>query len=175
MSLSLPPHVQKRIDLERRAEYHAALWRNCTIEDDRAREYTAKLQLFNRDLFMVRAHDKVELGVPLRPGFYHMIERIPDAPANVVPLTNGDAYAEPGDWIFAALARGNLRERRVRDTLKEQEKAVQDAVVKEQRTRDEDRREKLREIVLSATRAQVSMDRSIPWTQSSDGRRGGKT
>jgi hypothetical protein len=175
MSLLLPPHIQKQVDLDRRREFERAVLRNVTIEDDRAREFTTLLQRISPDMFMVRAHDKVEPGVPLRAGFYHILVRNQDAPMSVMTVHENDRYAEPDSRIFDALARGNLRERRVRDTLEQQDRAVQDEIAKDERTRNENRREKLREIVLSATRAQVSMDRSIPWTQSSDGRRGAKT
>src|SRR3954471_22325989 len=148
-SLYLPPHVQQRIDLERRRQYEAAVLRNCTVEDPRAREWTVKLQHVSPDLFMVRAHDKVELGVPLRPGFYHILVRNPDAPMTVMTVHENGRYAEPDSRIFDVLARGTLRERRVRARLAEQDREVQDAVEKERRTANEDRREKLRDVVKS--------------------------
>jgi hypothetical protein len=170
-NIALPPHVQKRIDLDRRAEYWAALKRNFTIEDPRCQEWTRKLQHLSRDLFLVKANDKVEIGVPLRPGFFHLLIMPRDAPPLLTPLTNGDEFAEPGDWIFDVLNRGNLRERRVRETIEREQEAEQAAIEKERRTAKENRMERVRDIVNSATRAQVSMDRSIPWTQNSDGRR----
>ena len=170
-SIALPPHVQKRIDLERRSAYWAQLKRNFTIEDPRCQEYTRKLQQISPDLYMVRANDNVEMGVPLRPGFFHLLVIPNDAPPFTTPLTNGDRYAEPGDWIFDVLARGNIRERRVRDAIQNDEQAAQAAYEKEKQTAKENRMERVTEIVKSATRAQVSMDRTIPWTQSSNGRR----
>lgn len=170
-SLSLPPHVQKRIDLERRSAYWAQLKRNFTIEDPRCQEYTRRLQQVSPDLFMVKANDTVEMGVPLRAGFFHLLVMPQDAPPFTTPLTNGDRYAEPGDWIFHVLARGNIRERRVRDAIKRDEQDTQVEIEKERQTAKEARMERVTEIVKSATRAQVSMDRTIPWTQNSQGRR----
>ena len=92
MSLFLPPHVQQRIDLERRRGYEAAVLRNCTVEDPRAREWTVKLQQVSPDLFMVRAHDNVELGVPLKPGFYHVLVRNRDAPLSVMEIHENGRY-----------------------------------------------------------------------------------
>jgi hypothetical protein len=170
--LVLPAHVQKRVDLERRARYWAQLQCNFTIEDERCQEWTRKLQHLSPDLFLVKANDTVEPGVPLRPGFFHLLIMPPDAPPLLTPLTNGDKYAEPGDWIFDVLNRGNLRERRVRDTLERAERDAHAANEKERQTAKENRMQHAREIVDSATRAQVSLDTTIPWTQNSQGRRG---
>jgi hypothetical protein len=122
-------------------------------------------------MFMVRAHDTIDADVPLRPGFYHLLVRNPDAPMTVATVHENGAYAEPDSRIFDLLGRGNLRERRVRDRLAEQERELEMLVAKEKQTTNEQRKERLKEIVLSATRAQVSMDRTIPWTQNSQGRR----
>lgn len=168
--LALPPHVQKRIDLERRGRYWAQLKRNFTIEDPRCQEWTRKLQHLSRDFFMVKANDTVEMGVPLRAGFFHLLIIPPDAPPLLTPLTNGTEYAEPGDWIFDVLSRGNLRERRVRDALERADQDAHAANEKERQTAKQNRMQHAREIVDSATRAQVSLDRTIPWTQNSDGR-----
>ena len=168
--LALPPHVQRRIDLERRDHYWARLQRNFTIEDPRCQQWTRRLQRLSPDLFMVKANDTVEPDVPLRAGFFHLLIMPADTPPLLTPLTDGDAYAEPGDWIFTALNKGNLRERRVRDALERAQQDADDANEKERAAAKESRMQRAREIVTSATRAQVSLDRTIPWTQSSDGR-----
>lgn len=171
MALILPEHVQRRLDLEKRREFEARILRNVTIEDARAREYTAKLQAVSPDMFMVKAHDNVDLGVPLRPGFYHILVRNQDAPLSVMEVHENGRYAEPDSRIFDVLAKGNLRERRVRERLEQRDKQEQDDIEKDRRTTNENRRERLKDIVLSATRAQVSMNRDTPWTQNANGRR----
>ena len=168
----LPPHVQKRIDLERRAEYWALLKRNFTIEDPRCQEHTRRLQQISPDLYLVKANDKVEVGAPLRPGFFHLLAIPHDAPPFVTPLTNGDEYAEPGDWIYKLLARGNLRERRVRDAIRREEDDLQRDIVREKAEQKANRMERARDIVDSATKVRVSMNRDTPWSQNVDGRRG---
>jgi hypothetical protein len=167
MGLLLPPHIVK----QQRREFEQRILRCVTVEDPRAREYTAKLQHISPDMFMVRAKDTVDADLPLRPGFYHILQRNPDAPMHVTVVHENGAYAEPDSRVFDVLARGNLRERRVRDRLAEQERERFEAEEKRHRTLNEDRRERLQEVVTSATRAQVSMDRTIPWTQNSQGRR----
>jgi len=169
--LALPPHVQRQIDLENRRKYWAKLKRNFTIEDPRCQEYTRKLQDLSPDLYLVKANDTVEWGVPLRPGFFHLLAIPHDAPPFVTPLTNGDGYAEPGDWIFRVLARGNLRERRVRDAIRAEQDADQRDIVKEKQALKDARMERVKDIVNSATRASISMNTSVPWTQNAQGRR----
>jgi len=166
-TLYLPPHEIVR----QRREFEAKILRNVTIEDDRAKEFTHKLQQISRDLFMVKANDTILDDVPLRPGFYHILVRNTDAPMNIVTVTDGGQYAEPDSRIFHALARMNIRERRVMDRLIESQREEYEANERELEVANENRRERLAEIVTSATRAQISMDRTIPWTQNSQGRR----
>ena len=166
-SLYLPPHIER----QRRREFEQRILRCVTVEDARAREYTRKLQAISTDMFMVRAHDTVDADLPLRPGFYHILIRNQDAPMSVMCVHENDRYAEPDSRIFDVLARGNLRERRVRDRLAEVEREQREAGEKELQTANENRKERLQEIVKSATRAQISMDRTLPWTQNSAGRR----
>jgi hypothetical protein len=167
MSLYLPPHVIK----QQRREFEQRILRCVTVEDPRAREFTETLQKVSPDMFMVRAHDTVDADLPLRPGFYHILVRNPDAPMTVMTVHENGEYAEPDSRIFDVLARGNLRERRVRERLAEQEIERFESEEKRRATASEDRRARLSEIVKSATRAQVSMDRTIPWTQNSQGKR----
>jgi hypothetical protein len=166
--LYLPPHIIR----EQRQKFDAAIWRNVTAQDPLAQQYTVLIQRMAPGAAIVKAHDTIYDPVPLRPGFYHLLQKPIDAATQVTVLESGDGgYAEPGDWIFDCLARGNLRERRVRDRLAEQERVADEAAAKAMRTTNEQRKERLKDIVLSATRAQVSMDRTIPWTQNSQGRR----
>lgn len=170
--IALPPHVQRRIDLERRAEYWALLKRNFTIEDPLCQEWTKKLhQRVSRDIFIVRANDRVEPAAPLHPGRYHRLLILRDAPPMIEPLMNGDQFTEPGDWMFDVLNRGNLRERRVRDALERHARLEQESIEKERETAKQNRMEKVKDIVNSATRASISMNDSVPWTQNAQGRR----
>jgi len=174
-NLVLPPHVQRRIDLERRAERRAAVFRNCTIEDPRCQEWTRKLQKERGpDWFMVLANETVETKAGLLPGYFHILVRNENTGVDVVPLHNGGAFVEPGSWIFAHLNRGDLRERRVRERLAEREREEWAANERELVTANENRKERLKDIVDSATKVRVSMNRDTPWSQNVAGRRGAK-
>jgi hypothetical protein len=176
--LYLPPNVVAERNAEENKRFFADLTRNVTANDPVAQECTAKLKQMHPDLWMVRAHDTIDADLPLRPGFYHLL-RLNDpavAPVSVFDIHDDGRWCEPSiDRVIDRLNQGNLTQRRVRDRLMETDRVVRRAVEKEHRTVNEDRRAELRERVNAAVRAQVSMDRTIPWTQSSDGRRGAKT
>lgn len=163
----LPPHVVA----EQRKQYHAQILRNVTVEDERALEFTHKLQQIRPDMFMVKAHDTIWDPVPLKPGYYHILVRNEDAPMSVIAITDNGEYAEPDSRVFTQLGLMNMGEQRVRDRLRKQGEEEQAEIEKERKEGEERRLNVAREVVLSATRAQISMDRTIPWTQSSTGRR----
>jgi hypothetical protein len=176
MTLALPPHVQRRIDLERRAEYWAGLKRNFTTSDPRCEHYSRELQRrYGKGIFLVKANDTVEAGVPLRPGYFHLMQIPQDAPPWPTPLTNNGKYVEPGDWIFDRLGAGNLREQRVRDAIAREEQEDAAAYEREKADQKQNRMERVKDIVDSATKVRVSMNDRTPWTQGVAGRRGRST
>jgi len=166
-SLYLPPHIAR----ENRIRHQRRMLRCVTTDDPRCQYYTTRLKLRSEGMWMVRAHDTVDADLPLWPGYYHIFEINDNGDLNAMPVHNGGKYVEPGDWIYEQLDRMNLRERRVRDRLTEVEREEREAGERELQEANENRRERLTEIVQSATRAQISMDRTLPWTQNSQGRR----
>ena len=172
-SIALPPHVQRRLDLQRRAEYWASLKRNFTTDDPRCEHYSRELQRrYGQGLFLVKAKDSIEPGVPLRAGYFHLMQIPHDAPPWPTPLTNNGAYVEPGDWIFEKLGAGNLRERRVRDAIEREKREDEAAYEREKAQQKQNRMDRVKDIVDSATKVRVSMNDSVPWSQNVDGRRG---
>lgn len=167
MSLYLPETAVA----EMRQRFANEVLKRVTIEDDRAKEFTATLQKIDPRLFMVKAYDEIEPGTPLVPGFYHVLRRNDDAPLTVLPVHDNGAYVEPDSRVFDALARGNMASRRVMSDLEQQEKAVEKAVEREKANKRDDRQAELKDRVNAAVRAQVSLDRSVPWTQTSKARR----
>jgi len=167
MTLYLPEHVAEA----ERQRFEAAILRNVTVEDQRARDFTEVLQQINPDLFMVKAKDEIEAGLPLRAGFYHVLKRNHGAPMTVATVHENDRYVEPDSRVFERLAAGNMTQRRVMDTIAEQDRIVERAVAAEnERARDE-RHAELRDRANAAWRTSVSLDRTRPWTQNEHGRR----
>jgi hypothetical protein len=127
MGIYLPP----RVAAEENKRFAADVFRNVTVEDPRAREFTSKLKQVHPDLWMVRAHNTVDSDVPLRPGFYHVL-KVNDpavAPLSVFVVHDGNHnYCEPTGAVFERLAEGDLSQRRVRDRIAEHDRVVQEAV-----------------------------------------------
>jgi hypothetical protein len=175
MSLYLPAAAGNAVLLERRRKHIAEIHSRLVERDQRAEEYTAKMHHINQRLFVVKAQDNMDPYPGMEPGYYHLLVVPDNAPAHITPYHQDGAYADVGDWIFDALARGDMTQKRVMNQLEQQEKAVEQAAKAEQARQKDDRRTELKERVNAAVRAQVSMDRTIPWTQNSQGRREKKT
>lgn len=166
MTLYLPPAVA---EAERR-RFAADVLRNVTIEDTRARECTAALQHIDPRLFMVKAHDKIDPGTPLMPGYYHILRRNENAPMSVFVVHHDGAYVEPTSRIFDRLAEGDLHDPRVFREMRDLDRKAHEQGERDHARDHADRRQELRERVNAATRTQVSLDGTLPWTQNSSGR-----
>lgn len=161
MTLYLPPHVAE----QKRREFAAEIAKRIEV-DQRCEEFTARLRReIDPRLVMVKAGDLIAPGTPLRPGFYHVLRFNEDAPMTVIPITEHGNYVEPDGRVFVKLIHGNLTQQRVMDDIHARDrKEQQDAERAAQRAKDA-RRDELKERALAVTRAQVSMDRTVPWTQ----------
>lgn len=166
MSLWLPPEAIA----EERRRFAAAVLRCVTIEDTRARECTAALQRIDPRLFMVKAHEKIKPGVPVMPGYYHILRHNENAPLSVFMVHHDGAYVEPTSRIFDRLAEGDLHDPRVFREMRDLDRKAHEEGERDIARDHEDRRAELRERVNAAVRTQVSMDRTLPWTQNSSGR-----
>lgn len=171
MSLFLPPHIAA----EKRREFAAEILKRVDLQDRRALEFTATLQLMDPRLIMVKARDPIAPGTPLRPGFYHVLRRNENAPMTVIPITENDCYVEPDSRVYTKLAESNMTQRRVMKDIERQDRIVEQAVQRENERAKDERKAELKERVLAVTRAQVSMSRDMPWSQNSAGRRGVKS
>jgi len=167
-TLYLPPHVA----IQRQREHHAGIMARATINDPRARELTTVLQNIDDGLFVVRAHPMFEAHAGMIPGCYHVLVMRPGVPTNAIPLHANGAYVEPTiERVTEVLLAGNMGDRRVRESVAARDAAVDTAAERELARQRSERREELKDRVNAATRAQISMDDTLPWTQNSAGRR----
>lgn len=130
-------------------------------------EYCIRLQRFDRRLMLVRARDTVVPGLPMKPGYYHLLTD--NGPA--VPLTitiiegaNGE-WCEPTSRIFEKLMAGDMREQRNLERFERIRREEFDANEREKARDREERRDHLRELVDAYTRTSISMNTARPWTQ----------
>jgi hypothetical protein len=164
--LYLPP----RLIAEQRMA-HATAIDEGTVDDPLARQFTALLQRISPRLMMVRARDRVPLGCPLTPGYYHVLSRNDDAPITVAPVHEHGKFVEPDSRLFDRLAAGDLHDPRTLREVNAQQRIEAAAAQRDRDRLNADRQEKLRDVVNAGTRAFISMDRSVPWTQTATARR----
>lgn len=167
MTLFLPPSVAA----ERRREFAAEIDKRCDHGDPVAADFTRLLQQIDERLMMVRAHQLIPAGTPLVPGFYHVLRVNDDAPMSVFAVHANGHFCEPDSRVFERLAAGDMHDPRTFRHWREAERAQVRANAREIEDDNAERRDELQARVKAATRAQVSLDRTIPWTQSSRGRR----
>jgi hypothetical protein len=134
-------------------------------------QFNELLQEIDPYLQLVKAEDKVKAGVPLRPGFWHVIRHNPGAPPSVMTIEgeNGE-YIEPTSRVFELLQKNDMWNS---NSLKEENRkrrALQEAENRQKERDRESRQEEMYERYLAATRTQVSM---LPnWSQNVAGKRG---
>jgi hypothetical protein len=163
MTIYLPAHVAE----QKRREFAAEIAKRIHM-DQRCEDFTDRLQReIDPNLVMVKAHDLIAPGTPLKPGFYHVLRRNDGAPMTVIPITEHGRYVEPDSRLFTKLAAGNMTQRRVRDQIDRQDRAAEEAAHRDEERAKQDRRTELVERTKAVTRAQISLNRSVPWTQNS--------
>jgi hypothetical protein len=116
---------------------------------------------------LVRALDAVVPGVPMRPGYYHlMVDNGEYAPLTVTVIEGASGeFAEPTSRIFEKLFAGDMREQRNLNRWKQAERAEFEANARELERDNEERREHLRDLVNAYTRTSISTTTARPWTQ----------
>lgn len=164
-----PPAVQRDL-VDRRLEYVQQLGH--MVQMKHYMDYfNPLLEEIDPYLQLVKAEENVEAGVPLRPGFWHIIRHNPGAPPSVMTIEGDEGeYIEPSSRLFMLLQKNDMWNS---NSLKEENKKRRRLLEAEERQKERERvarQDEMMERVLSATRAQVSM---LPnWSQNIAGRRG---
>lgn len=172
MGLFVPPRVARELELKRVGE---------EIRLARLTSTGGVMADFNRDLKaidpylqLVKAHDTIEAGTPLKPAYWHIIRHNPGAPPSVMVIEGPDGeYVEPTSRIFDLLKAGDLQNPATTRRLRERNQAIEDAKQRREAREREDRNTEAIERYKAATRTQVSMA-SAPWSQNVAGRKGAR-
>lgn len=167
MTIYLPPRVSREL-AERTASFNQDILRSIEIDstDPLLLEYTLKLQAIHPRLLMVRALEHVIPGVPMKPGYYHVLVRSEGAPWSVSVIEGAiGEFVEPTSRVLEKIAAGDMHEQRNLDRFAAHERDEREAEKRDQvRARDE-RQDHLQELVNAYTRTSVSTTDAIPWTQ----------
>lgn len=167
--LFLPPGVSRELQQERLA-HHArvvALTHYSDVMDD----FNRDLKAIDPYLQLVKAKETIEVGTPLKPGYWHIIRHNPGAPPSVMTIEGLDGeYVEPSSGVFRQLLEWcDLQNPAVGHRRRERAEAARDAERKRLAREREEADDEAMQRLLAATRTQVSM---VPrWSQNVAGRR----
>jgi len=175
--LWVPPSVAPWLR-DRTRSFREDVYRSIDLGPDALRdEFTERLQRIDPRIIMVRALPNIVPGVPMRPGYYHLLQ---DGGLSL-PLTITCIEGEHGEFVyptsrvFERLHAGDMRERRNLERFARIEAEKQAAAEREQQRDREERIEHRRDLVNAYTRTSVSLNDETPWRQNQAGHRhGGK-
>lgn len=166
--LIVPGRVAREL-AHKTLKFREDVFRSIVLDDGDPllREFTEQLQRVDRRIIMVRANQHVVPGVPMRPGYYHLlIDNGISVPITVTPITGEDGgFCEPTSRVFERLLGGDMHDRRNLERFARVERERFAAVEREKARDREERRDHLKELVNVYTRTQVSMNDARPWTQ----------
>jgi hypothetical protein len=131
------------------------------------REFTQRLQAIDSRLIMVRARERVVPGVPMRPGYYHVLQDCGVSVPLSITVIEGEhgEFVYPTSRVFDKLAAGDMRQDRNLERWMRAKKAEYEANEREQRDNHDERVEHRTDLVNAYTRTSVSTTDARPWTQ----------
>lgn len=149
----------------------AAIQMMIAVESTMA-HWNPELARIDPDLSLIRAKHGAQ-APGLKPGFWHLMRSTPGAPINLIPLEGpGGEFREPGSWMFDMIRSSDLWDGRVTRDRERKLAAAEDAKRRARLAEREARQGEILERWQAASRAQVSMNRDTPWSQSHAGKRG---
>ena len=165
--------LQKEKWLEERRRSRALVEALFDFDDRVCREWSKHLRKLDPYLRLGRARPKAESDrFPVRAGFYHWIRDNPSAEPTVSVITTADdGWCEPDSGLLRELEQADMQNPRAVAAALERRERRERAVQAERDREHSDRLNELVERWNAASRASVSMDRSVPWTQVAGARR----
>lgn len=113
-------------------------------------------------LKVVKAHDRVGEGSPLKPGYYHVLLEHPGHPTTIMPVEYPDgSFRELGSHVYDMMEENDLWNDRARRSGRERARKMQEAAA---RQRDRESRERVDEFNArwkSANNTSILVSKSI--------------
>jgi hypothetical protein len=171
VSLWTPPKASKE-HVENSIEFEVKVY--ASLDDTRLPEWDRELKKIDDRLSVRRARVPVRTGSALRPGYWHLIRDNSDknAPVSVTTIQGPEGeYIEPNSSLLEMVRRNDLWRP---GAIREREEYAAKLEAEEEKRKEEELEEVTQEAIerfQAGNRAFVSMDRSVPWTQSARARR----
>jgi hypothetical protein len=171
-TIFLPPRVAREL-AQRTLSFRADVLASIDLDDTDPvlREFTARLQAIDPRVIMVRAKPKVVPGVPMAPGYYHLlIDNGTTVPITVTVIEGEHGeFVQPTSRVLDKLAAGDLRQDRTWRRFDATRK-LEAAAIERERVHDrEERIDHRRDLVNAYTRTSVSTTEATPWRQNQAG------
>jgi len=169
--LFIPPTVAYEL-AQRTLSFREDVFASLDVGPDALRDsFTAKLQRYDPRIIMVRANQAVVPGVPMKPGYYHvLIDNGVSVPLTITPVEGEHGeFVVPTSRVFEKLMAGDLRERRNWDRYAATSRLEQLAHERDQARDREERIDHRRDLVNAYTRTSVSLNRDSKWRQNQAG------
>lgn len=172
--LWVPPSAQRRI-VEDRQRFASEI--NSVTVQEKMRSVKALLDEWNyhlkqidERLELIRAQETIPAGIPMKPGYYHVVRWNEGAAPSVWPIEGEHGeYVEPTSKLLEIIKKNDLWDPRNFKRLVGAALARDEALERDRMVERQLRQAEIMERVAAATRTQVSMSRDIPWAQNAAG------
>lgn len=124
--------------------------------------WNRELRRIDPRLRMVKAHDRVAEGSPLKAGYYHVVLDAPGHPSTVMPVEYDDgSFRELGSHVFTMLEENDMWNDRAVRASRNRQQRLREASERQRQRESEDRAAHFNERWKSANRTQIHVKRSI--------------
>lgn len=125
-------------------------------------KFNEELQRIDPRMKMVKAHDHVAAGSPMKAGYYHIILESPGHPTTILPLEydNGE-YREPGSWIFPYLEEQDMWNDRAIRASRNRQQRIREAAERQRARESQDRVNEYNDRWKHANSTQILVTRNV--------------
>ena len=172
-TLYLPPRVAREL-LDERQRFAQCL-RNACDTDAVCDEWNPELRRLDPLMQLVKAPEYTVIGMPLVPGFYHLLRWNETTAPSVSPVRNADgSFRVPDSALLDKLRFLDLQSAQVVAAHKVMQARERVSAAREKANTREARQGNILERWKSVSRTQITMNTSVPWSQNHRGERAAK-
>jgi len=121
-----------------------------------------RTRLSEPHLKVVKAHDQVGPGSPMKAGYYHVLLEAPGHPTTVMPVENPDgSFRELDSRVYDMMEENDLWNDRARAAGRERGRKLKEAAERQRARESQDRVNEYNERWKAANSTQILVSRSI--------------
>jgi len=121
-----------------------------------------RTRLNEPNLKVVKAHDQVGPGSPMKAGYYHVLLEAPGHPTTVMPVENPDgSFRELDSHVYDMMEKNDLWNDRARKAGRDRSRKLKEAMERQKARESQDRVNEYNERWKAANSTQILVSRSI--------------